>query len=118
MTTPRLAVEDPGPIVTATPPFGLAPTPVSNTTSGWAYSEELTVVGETAISGLMGVNLRLEPCRNAMNLGFIPPGVNMIITGPPTGEYTPVRVDSDTIRLPYDISVFSPKNFPTATPAN
>jgi len=116
VTTPRLVVEDPGPLATATPLFGLQPTPETNTTSGWAFTQELTVVGETAISGLMGVNLRLEPCRNAVNLGFIPPGVNMIISGPPSGEYTPVRVDTDTIRLPYDISVFPPVNFPTATP--
>jgi hypothetical protein len=103
-------------MLTATPLFGIQPTPAANTTSGWAFTQELTVVGETAISGLSGVNLRLDPCRNGENLGFIPPGVNMVITGPPVGDYTPVQVDTDVIRLPYDISIFPAINFPTATP--
>lgn len=63
------------------------------TTSGWAYTSELTTTGQTALSGPFGISLRAEPCRYAENLGFVPTEIEMFVIGPPVGEYTPVRVD-------------------------
>ena len=99
---PEIATAQPLP--TEAPPF--APTPFpdrSNVISGWAYTDELTILGETAISGPLGVNLRSDPCAGATNLGFIPAGSNMVVTGWPNGDYTPVRLNKDVVQAPLDL---------------
>lgn len=106
-TTPQPEVFPPEPVPTELPPFMPTPIPQTNTTDGWAYTDELTILGQTAISGPLGVNLRSDPCQTADNLGFIPAGSNLIIIGFANGEYTPVRVDNDIIQLPYDPLVFA-----------
>jgi hypothetical protein len=99
---PQIATAQPLP--TEAPPF--APTPFpdrSNVISGWAYTDELTILGQTAISGPLGVNLRSDPCAGATNLGFIPAGSNMVVTGWPSGDYTPVRLEKDVVQAPLDL---------------
>jgi hypothetical protein len=53
----------------------------------------------------LGVNLRSDPCAGATALGFIPAGANMIVTGWPNGDYTPVRINKDVIQDPLDAQV-------------
>ncbi|MGD8805470.1 MAG: hypothetical protein PVH65_06445 [Chloroflexota bacterium] len=99
---PQIATSQPLP--TEAPPFAPTPRPeIGNVVSGWAYSDELTILGETAISGPLGVNLRSDPCPGATNLGFIPAGANMIVTGWPNGDYTPVRINRELLQPPLDI---------------
>jgi hypothetical protein len=62
----------------------------------------LTILGQTAIGGPLGVNLRSDPCLGATNLGFIPAGANMIVTGWPNGDYTPVRINKDLVQPPLE----------------
>jgi len=99
---PQIATSQPLP--TEAPPF--APTPLpdrASVISGWAYTDELTILGETAISGPLGVNLRSDPCPGATNLGFIPAGTNMVVTGWPNGDYTPVRINKELLQPPLDL---------------
>jgi hypothetical protein len=99
---PEIATAQPLP--TEAPPF--APTPFpdrSNVISGWAYTDGMTILGETAISGPLGVNLRSDPCAGATNLGFIPAGSNMVVTGWPNSDYTPVRLNKDVVQAPLDL---------------
>ena len=101
-TTPQLEVQSPEPRPTELPPFFPTPVPQGDTTSGWAYTDELTILGQTAISGPLGVNLRADPCYGGKNLGFIPAGTDLIVLGLPNGEYTPVRVENSAIQAPYN----------------
>jgi hypothetical protein len=101
-TTPPLEVLPPDPRPTELPPFYVTPLPRGIATTGWAYTDELTILGETAISGPLGVNLRSDPCYGATNLGFIPAGTDLIVLGLPSGNYTPVRVNNDTLQKPFD----------------
>ena len=103
-TTPHLEVFPSEPLPTEASPFAPTPFAAGNATSGWAFTDELTLLGETAISGPVGINLRSDPCRAATNLGFMPAGSNMIIIGPSSSEYTPVRVSNDVLQLPFDFS--------------
>ncbi len=103
-TSPHPEIATSQPLPTEAPPF--APTPFpdrSNVISGYAYTDELTILGETAISGPLGVNLRGDPCAGATNLGFIPAGSNMVVTGWPNGDYTPVRLNKDVVQAPLDL---------------
>ncbi len=74
--------------------------PVHDTTPGWAFTTQLSFDGETAVVGLYGINLRAAPTRNAAAKGFVPAGEEIIVTGKPTGEYTPVRVDDNLLQPP------------------
>lgn len=75
------------------------PQPIHDTTPGWAFTAEITVTGEEAIAGPFGINLRAAPRRDGPKKGMVPPGASMSVTGPPQGEYTPVRVDDDVIHF-------------------
>lgn len=102
-TSPHPEIATALPLPTEAPPF--APTPFPDRSSiitGWAYTDELTVLGQTAISGPLGVNLRSDPCLAATNLGFIPAGSNMIVTGWPSGDYTPVRIEQEVVQAPLE----------------
>ena len=75
--------------------------PIHDTTPGWAFSTQITVSGNTAVAGPYGINLRDNPQRSATNIGFVPANTTIIVTGPPQGEYTPVRVDDTIIQPPF-----------------
>ncbi|MDX1615463.1 MAG: hypothetical protein R3300_14215 [Candidatus Promineifilaceae bacterium] len=87
-----------------------------DTTSGWAFTDELTITGQTAIAGSFGISLRAEPCRYAQNLGFVPANVEMFVIGPPTGDYTPVRVDDRFLQPPINMTPPSLGRLPTRLP--
>ena len=101
-TTPHLEVLPPEPAPTEYPPFFPTPRPQGISTTGWAFTDELTILGQTAISGPLGVNLRSDPCWGATNLGFIPAGSDLIVLGLPNDDYTPVRVNNDVLQIPFD----------------
>jgi len=101
-TTPQLEVLPSEPVPTELPPFFETPAPLGISTSGWAFTDELTILGQTAISGPLGVNLRSDPCWGATNLGFIPAGSDLIVLGLPRDDYTPVRVNNDVLQIPHD----------------
>jgi len=100
MTTPRPDVVQPA-FVTEQQPVSPLFAVQEGTTSGWAYIGSLVIMDNTsATPGQFGINLRQEPCKYAANLGFVPADGSMDITGPPSGEYVPVRVSNDVIQLP------------------
>jgi hypothetical protein len=102
-TSPRPEVATSMPLPTPAPPFAPTPFPErSSVMSGWAHTDALTILGQTAIGGPLGVNLRSDPCLGATNLGFIPAGANMIVTGWPNGDYTPVRINKDLVQPPLE----------------
>lgn len=103
LVQPLPAITQPDPLPddeTQTPP-----TPIHDTTPGWAFSSQITVTGGMAISGTFGINLRDAPRRNATNIGFVPARASMIVTGTAQGEYTPVRVSDDILQRPFTPSV-------------
>ena len=67
--------------------------PEEETIAGWVLTAHISVSGTTAVVGRSGVNLRDLPRRNGPLLGFIPLGTRMKVAGPPTGEYTPIRIN-------------------------
>jgi hypothetical protein len=72
------------------------------TTSGWAYIGAVKITEDVAVPGDLGINLRQDPCRYAPSLGFVYADGPMIITGAQSGDYIPVRVANDVIRLASD----------------
>lgn len=67
---------------------------------GWAFTGQITITDGKATAGQYGINLRKDPRRDGENLGFVEAGTQMIITGAPQGEYTPVRVDQRMVKSP------------------
>lgn len=106
-TTPHPEIYPPVPLPTEAPPFAPTPFASGNVMDGWAFTDEVTILGETAIAGALGINLRSGPCRAGTNLGFVPAGSNMIVSGPPSGEYTPVRVNHDVLQLPFNFEILA-----------
>jgi hypothetical protein len=86
------------------------------TSSGYAFTEELTITGQVARAGEYGISLRAEPCRAAENLGFVAPDVEMFVIGPSVGEYTPVRVDNRYLQPPINFIPPSLGRLPTRLP--
>jgi hypothetical protein len=72
------------------------------TTSGWAYVGAVKITEDVAVPGSLGINLRQDPCRYAPILGLVYADGPMIITGPQSGEYIPVRVANEVIQLATD----------------
>ncbi len=70
------------------------------TITGWVLTAQIDVTGTTAVVGRQGVNLRKLPRRNGQLLGFVPLGTRMTVTGPPAGEYTPVRIAEHEVQQP------------------
>jgi hypothetical protein len=73
-------------------PAPIKPVPDDVTIPGWAFSNGLAIMGNTARVADHGSNLRKDPRRDAKKIGHLPPDSVVVITGPPLGEYTPVRV--------------------------
>ncbi|MCB8985505.1 MAG: peptidoglycan DD-metalloendopeptidase family protein [Ardenticatenaceae bacterium] len=96
-TLPPIEQPEPLPDAPPSPP----PAPAPDTTPGWAFTSQIVISGQTAVAGPYGINLRSEPRRNAENKGFVPANSPMIVTGPPQGEYTPVRVDDAILQPPF-----------------
>lgn len=115
----RVRLEDfQGPINTAVAPTlgttaptqPAAPTtpaqpPIHDSTPGWAFTTQITVTGNTAVAGQLGINLRAQPRRDGENIGFVPGNASMIVTGAAQGEYTPVRVDDKVLQPPFNPAV-------------
>lgn len=99
MTTPRPDVIQPASLAEQQLPAPLFAVQ-QGTTSGWAHLGSLVVMDNSVVPGQFGITLRQEPCKYAANLGFVPADGLMDITGPPSGEYVPVRVSNDVIQLP------------------
>lgn len=70
------------------------------TISGWVLSAQIHADGTKAVVGRAGVNFREAPRRNGKLIGYLPLGANISVTGPQTGEYTPVRVNEREIQEP------------------
>ncbi len=83
-------------------PLEPPPKPDQATTPGWAFTNGLQVAGNSGKVDRYGSNLRAEPRRDAKNIGFIPPGTIITVTGPAQGEYTPVRVRDDLLEPPLE----------------
>jgi hypothetical protein len=115
IVTPRPEIEAPVPLGVLNTPTPLGRLYPEGTTTGWAYSSEMLAIGQNAIAGPMGLNLRAEPCQGAKNLGFVPSGADLVVTGRPEGEYTPVLVKNDILQLPFN-SPGAPEIPITATP--
>ena len=111
-------IEQPDPLPGDTSPPPPPPEPVHDTTPGWAFSTQITVTGETAVAGRYGINLRDAPRRNAKNIGFVPANINMLVTGPAQGEYTPVRIDDDLLQPPFGTAPITDTTTPPTTPPN
>jgi hypothetical protein len=67
---------------------------------GWAFTSATAVRGSVAVAGQYGINLRDAPRRDGANVGFVAGGVEMLVVGPPQGEYIPVRVDTSLVKPP------------------
>jgi hypothetical protein len=91
------------------------PEPTHDTTPGWVFSGQIKVEGGMAIAGQFGINLRDAPRRDATNVGFIPAGVTMVVTGLPRGEYTPVRVDDEHVEAPFSSTAVIDTTTPPTT---
>ncbi len=100
------------------------PTPLPPTTSspsdavlGWAWTQNLTVVGNQAISGRFGTNLRAAPNRTAVSIGMFNEGGQAALAGQAEGEYTPLRVrpsDITGLVMPQPVTT-QPKPLPEST---
>ena len=80
------------------PPPAAAPTPPDKSVPGWAFTTGTAVRGSVAVAGQYGINLRDAPRRDGANVGFVAAGVEMLVVGPPQGEYIPVRVDTTLVK--------------------
>lgn len=90
------------PVLVASVAIGVAPTtqtkpadPPAETMAivdGWAFSTGITVMGNQALAGDFGINLRATPSRNGALIGLVKGGSTMQISGSNSGEYTPVSV--------------------------
>jgi hypothetical protein len=115
IVTPRPVIEAPIPLGVLNTPTPLGRLYPEGTTTGWAYTSEMLVIGQNAIAGPLGLNLRAEACQGAKNLGFLPSAADLVVTGRPEGDYTPVLVKNDVLQLPFD-APGAPELPITATP--
>lgn len=99
-------VQQPEPLPGDEPPE--PPKPIPDTTPGWAFTAALDIAGGMATAGQYGINLRNAPRRDAKNVGFVPGGASVLVTGAAQGEYTPVRVDDDVLQPPFGTTPISP----------
>jgi hypothetical protein len=94
---PDVSIPDPLPVVK---PVATKPRSVETTEPGWSFTNGLTIMGNTARVADYGSNLREEPRRDARKTGYIPPDSIVVVTGPPQGEFTPVRVWERLLKPP------------------
>lgn len=109
LTAPGLEVVQPQAAPSGAPSTPEPPAPVHDTTPGWAFTAAITVSGGDAVVGDFGINLRGAPRRDAENVGFVPAGERIIVTGPAQGEYTPVRVDDEVLLPPFQAQPAEPE---------
>jgi hypothetical protein len=100
------------------PPIVPPTTPPTNTYPGWAFTQNLSVSGRTAIVGKAGINLRAAPDRTAANIGLVKEGASVTITGLVRGEYTPILARLTDIANPVSPvpTIAQPDPFPAGTP--
>ncbi len=79
---------------TTLPPATTTP---SNMVLGWAWTQNLTIVGNQAISGRFGTNLRAAPNRTAVPIGLFVESAQASVAGQAEGEYTPLYVHPSDI---------------------
>jgi len=101
LTARDLDVAQPDPLPAAGPSTPEPPTPIHDTTPGWAFTSAITLTDGEAVVGDFGINLRGAPRRDAENVGFVAAGERIIVTGAAQGEYTPVRVDDEVLQAPF-----------------
>jgi hypothetical protein len=94
---PDIEIPDPWPDGMPAP---APPKPAQDSIPGWAFTNGLNINGRTAKVAQFGSNLRVEPRHDSEKLGFVPPDTDIVVTGPPQGEYTPVRVREDVLESP------------------
>lgn len=78
------------------------PHPPHQTKPGWVLKGDLRINGDHGITGPHGATLRASPRRDGENIGFVPASTTLIVTGQPSGEFTPVRVDDTVLQPPVD----------------
>ncbi|MBK8984844.1 MAG: M23 family metallopeptidase [Chloroflexi bacterium] len=66
--------------------------PAGPYTTGWAYADGLTLVGDLAQANYGGINLRRTPSVNGEAIDLVPGGTIMIVTGGKQGSYLPILV--------------------------
>ncbi len=93
------------------------PPPIVVTIDGWAWKRYLTVVGNQAIIGSHGVNLRTKPDQAAHNIGMVKANSTVTVLGQADGPYMPVRVRRNDfqgavalIEPPPDPKILPPKD--------
>ncbi|MCZ7670757.1 MAG: SH3 domain-containing protein [Chloroflexi bacterium] len=77
-----------------------APKPVHDTTRVGPFQQGLWFQEKRLLSGHMVSICGMRHDGNANNIGFVPGNSHIIVTGPPQGEYTPVRVDDKILQPP------------------
>ena len=103
------------PVVTPSPPPSR---PVSDSILGWAWTNNLTIRDDEAISGRFGTSMRANPTRTGTRLGTLNEGARAKVTGKARGEYTPVYANKgDVTGLPVTMpSVEQPEGLPPTDP--
>jgi hypothetical protein len=98
----------------ATTPAPPAPPPPATvaTVDGWGFAASLIVMGNQAVVGEFGINLRGTPDRNGVNIGLVRAASTVTVRGPVRGEYLPIRVRrsdfSGAVNLPDGPPVLPP----------
>lgn len=113
---PLPTVEQPEQLTTVIPtpePKPEVVVPPQDSTPGWAFASAVTIAGEKGFAGQFGINLRQEPQRQGKNIGFVPAGVEMILSGERRGEYIAVRVDDNLLQPPFNPNQPPPAPAPT-----
>ena len=85
---------------------------------GWAWTNNLTIRDDAAISGRFGTSLRANPSRTGPRLGTLNEGAIAQVAGKARGEYTPLyAVKSDITDLPTTLpTVEQPEGLPPTEP--
>ena len=92
--------------------------PAEDSVLGWAWTNNLNIRDDEAISGRYGTSLRAKPSRTGTRLGTLAEGARAQIAGKEKGEYTPIYaaigdITSLLARLP---QIEQPEGLPSAEP--
>ena len=72
--------------------------PAANLLLGWAWTKNLVIDGQSAISGRFGTNLRAKPNVTGALLGTLHEGARATVVGKARGEYTPVQANRTDVK--------------------
>lgn len=97
---PLPAIQQPDPLPGGQIPLPPSPPTLADTTPGWGLTSDVMVALGQTIAGPYGLTLRSAPRRDGVIVGLVERGTALLVTGPPQGEYTPIRVQSDIVRPP------------------